>query len=254
MARIGFIGTGEIASCMVSGLSGKGHDIRISERNKDRAATLAAEFSDVSTHDNQSVLDQSDIVWLTVTADTARSLLPDLNFRPDHRVISAMMGLFHAELQDLCAPATDIAITIPMPFIATGNSPLPVYPASSALEEIFGDTDTVIPLTSETALNAHFAATALSSPLFAQLAATSEWLGELTGNRQDAETYVATLFGGYLSSVPNDGQSRFSEQLQALSTEGGLNATLLAHMKEQGLVTALKSGLDGFRQRLNLPE
>ena len=253
MARVGLVGTGEIAQCLVTGLAGRGHVIFVSNRTRTRADDLANRFPDVQVCENQSVLDEADIVWLTLRGDDARALLPQLTFRPDHRIISAMMGVSHNDLIALCAPASDIAITIPMPFIATGKSPLPVYPPSPALVELFGDSDTVLPVASEAALSAHFAATALASPLFAQLAATAEWLGAVTGDRTKAESYVATLFGGYLASISNDGQNRFAEQLQALSTEGGLNATFLGHMKDHGLLTTLEAGLDRLRPKLGLP-
>ena len=55
MARIGFIGTGEITAAMVRGLTGQGHEILVSERNAKTAAALADAFSDVQVAGNLAV-------------------------------------------------------------------------------------------------------------------------------------------------------------------------------------------------------
>lgn len=252
MARIGFIGTGEIAECMVRGLVGLGHKIVLSERNADRANELAAAFSDVVAYDNQAVLDHSDYVCLCLMKDTALSVLPQLSFRDDHKVISAMVDVDMDALLRLCAPACNISITIPMPFIATGKCPLPVYPDTGAVQELFGDKNIILPVANEKALNAHFAASALASAMFAQMKTGSEWLGGVTGDSIAAEAYVVAMLGGFIGALPIDGKRRIDEALEALSTEGGLNATLRTHIQDAGVLDTLHQGLDGFKLRLGL--
>lgn len=252
MARIGFIGTGEIAEAMVRGLAGQGHEIHVSERNAARASALASEFSDVSVADNQTVLDASDYVCLCLMKDAAQTILPALSYRADHKIISAMVDVDLNDLSTLCAPATAIDITIPMPFIATTQCPLPVYPDAGVVREVFADKNIILPVTSEQALNAHFAASALSSAMLLQMKAGSEWLGEITGDMAAAEAYVVALFSGFLSGMPVDGQNRFAEALESLSTEGGLNATLRTHMADAGVPDTLRRGLDALKPRLGL--
>lgn len=253
MARIGFVGTGEIANAMVRGIAGDGHAILVSERNAGIAAALARDCADVSVAPNDRVVAESDIVILCLGEKVARAVLPDLPFRAGQRIVSVMLGLSLAELAELCAPAGEIAITIPLPFIETGGCPLPHYPGSSALDEVFGARNVLLPLSAEAALNPHFAATALSSVVLAQLDLVSDWLAEFTGDRQSAEAYMVTLIAGGLGNVPNDGEGRLAEAIKALSIEGGLNATLRAHMKESGAMAGLRDGLDAFRPRLGLP-
>jgi pyrroline-5-carboxylate reductase len=250
--NIGFIGTGEIAAAMVHGLEGKGHAIFVSERNGHVAADLAAEVAGLTVAPNQSVLDQADIVFLCLMADVARDVLPGLVFREDHKVISAMVGVDLAALSGMCAPATEIAITIPMPFIAKGGCPLPVFPESEALRMLFGADNQIIPLSEEAAMNPHFAASALSSALFSMLDVGADWLAAHTGDPRGAEAYVSSLFAGYFNHLPTDGDGRFAEVISALSSPGGLNATLREHLKREGVYDALQSGLDGFEDRLGL--
>jgi len=253
MASIGFIGTGEIASAMVRGLVDQGHQIIVSARNTKHSAALAGRYQEVSIADNQAVLDASDYVCLALMKEVASEVLPTLDFKSEQRIISVMVDVDLDALQSVCAPASDISITIPLPFIETGKCPLPVYPDTGSVRELYGQRNTILSLDSQVALNAHFAATAMASGMFAQMQTVSSWLGELTGDAKAAEIYVIALLGGYASSLPIDGQHRLSEAIQALSTEGGLNATLRAHLDQAGVQQALLDGLDSFRERLGLP-
>jgi pyrroline-5-carboxylate reductase len=252
MARIGFIGTGEIAECMVRGLVGSGHEIYVSERNVERTNALAAAFSEVTVCENQTVLDQSDYVCLCLMKDTALSILPQLSFREDHKIISAMVDVGMDVLPSLCSPASNISITIPLPFIAAGKCPLPVYPDTGTVQEVFGDKNIILSVATEKALNAHFAASALASAIFVQMKTGSDWLGNVTENRPAAEAYVVAMLGGFIGALPTDGNGRLEEALQTLSTEGGLNATLRAHMTDAGVLDTLDQGLDAFKPRLGL--
>lgn len=249
--RVGFIGTGEIAAAMVRGLAGRGHEICVSRRNAQLAAHLAQEIAEVSIADNAEVVAQSDVVFLCLMADVARAELPKLAFRADQAVISVMVDVPVAELQSLCAPATQIACTIPLSAVATGGSMLPCYPASPALEALFGETDHILTVSSQDALNAHFAGSALSAPLIALMQSGAVWLGQQTGDAKAAEAYVAGVFAGFLRQMQATGAD-FDTLLQGLATEGGLNAALKQHMQDAGTHEAMAAGLDALKPRLGL--
>ncbi|MFC6584928.1 NAD(P)-binding domain-containing protein [Sulfitobacter aestuariivivens] len=119
--RIGFIGTGEIAGYMVRGLAGRGHQIRVSARNAQKAAALAKEVAGVEVAENAEIVARSDVVFLCLMAGVARDVLPTLPFRADQAVVSVMTDMPLAALHELCAPAVDIACTIPLSAIATGG-------------------------------------------------------------------------------------------------------------------------------------
>ncbi len=252
MAKIGFIGTGEIASAMVKGLTGQGHTIVVSKRGAQIAADLS-KFSDVSIAENDVVVGTSDIVVLCLLKDVANAVLPDLPFRADQHILSVMVDVSHDQLGQLCAPATSIAITSPLPNIAVGGCPLPCFPNTTTVQTLFGARNPVFAVGTESGLNAHFAVTALASTSFAQAKVAANWLAKQTGDTTAAETYIVSMLAGFFQSLPQDGQDRLAEALGALSTEGGLNATLRQHMKDAGAEDQLKKGLDGFKDRLGLP-
>ncbi|WP_136646598.1 NAD(P)-binding domain-containing protein [Tabrizicola sp. YIM 78059] len=246
--RLGFLGTGEIAAAMVRGLAGQGHDILVSPRNAALAARLCAEVPGVAVAPNPEVVAGSDVVFLCLLARVAEDVLPGLPFRADQTVISVMVDAPLKRLRGLCAPATDISITIPLPPIATGGCPLPVYPASPVLEALFGARNPVLPQPSEAALNAHLGASALCSPILDQLLTTADWLAGHTGDPGQAEAYIAAIIRTFLPERARGGE--LAAALAGLSTEGGLNATLRAAMS--GAKDDLRRGLDGFHARLGL--
>ena len=88
--------------------------------------------------------------------------------------------------------------------------------------------------------------------VLAEVATTAEWLAGLTGDAPGAEAYVTALIAGYFRDMRFDGSGEVKTALEALSTEGGLNATLRDHMA--GARETLGEGLDALRPRLGLPE
>ncbi|EPX87622.1 Pyrroline-5-carboxylate reductase [Rubellimicrobium thermophilum DSM 16684] len=248
--RLGFLGTGEIAAAMLRGLKGQGHDIRVSPRNAEMARILAAEMPGVRIAPNEEVVAGSEVVFLCLLARVAWEVLPGLPFRADHKVISVMVDAPLARLRAVCAPAADIAIAIPLPPIAQGGCPLPVYPASPVLETLYGARNPVLPQPSEAALAAHLGVSAICAPILDQLLAAADWLAGFTGDPRAAEAHVAAMIRAYLPQRAQGGD--MAAALAGLSTEGGLNATLRAAMR--GARDDLRRGLDGFRDRLGLPE
>ncbi len=249
--RVGFIGTGEIAAAMVQGLSGRGHKLLVSERNVQVAESLREEFPDVEVSSNMDVVTNSEVVFLCLMADVARNILPMLPWRADHSIISVMVDVPLVDLGKLCAPANDIALTIPLSAVAVGGSVLPCYPESRALTELFGESDTIIPVASEAGLNAHFAASALSAPLLTLMQAGAGWLAGQTGDANGAEAYVAGVFAGFLRQM-HEQETDFDHLLQSLATEGGLNDTLKENMAAAGTPEVLLNGLNDLKPRLGL--
>lgn len=253
MARVGFIGTGEIASAMIETIAGDGHEITVSRRSEKVSARLERAYPGLRRAGNQEVLDASDIVVLSLLADTARRELPDLTFREDQAVISVIAGMSLDELARACAPASDLCVAIPLPPLPLGGTPLAAYPASGALAEIFGRHATIHACPSEEALNAHFAATGLLLPLLDQIDVGATWLAGFTGDREAAAGYLAGLLGGYCRMLTAPAAPDLERMRAGLGTEGGLNYTLSKALADNGTPAALRQGLDGLRARLGLP-
>ncbi|MDC0161973.1 NAD(P)-binding domain-containing protein [Paracoccaceae bacterium] len=250
--NVGFIGTGEIAEALIEGITGQGHKIYVSNRSNLRSKRLSKEYTEVIACENDEVCSSSDIIFICLMAPVARAILPKLNFRIDHQIISVMAHINRDELISYCLPAKNICITIPLPFVAKGGCPLPVYPHSDALKFLYGANNSIIVLESPDHIAPHFVISAMLSPVFSLFDLASKWLGSKTGNDLQSEIYLTHLFKGYLDFMPDSERERFTAALHSLSTEGGLNSTLKAHMQEKGTYSALSDGLALLEKRLGI--
>lgn len=108
--QLGFIGTGEITSSIVTSLSlfgEKQHFIRLSPRNPVIARELADRFKGISiASSNQEVLDHSDTIVIAVRPPVARTIVSEMCFRPDstHSRCGACLNSWRLqqELLELC--------------------------------------------------------------------------------------------------------------------------------------------------------
>jgi len=252
MARVGFVGTGAIASAMVQALGGQDHSLLVSERSQSRAQALAATYDSVSVADNAGVVAGSDIVILCLPADVARDVLPDLTFREDQTVISVMAGFSLQELAHSCAPATDLAIMIPLPSLPSGVSPIVAFPHSDAIVSLFGKSAQLQFAPSEDALNAHFAATAMLLPIMTQIDVAANWLAAGTDDKPAAERYMSALFASYFKALELDPQMNFETLKAGLSIEGGMNSRLTKSLRDLGVEEKIVATLDQFSDQMRL--
>src|SRR5437879_4014804 len=116
--QLGFIGTGEITSSIVTGLCSFGatsHSIRLSPRNATVARELSNRFKGISVaSSNQDVLDHSETIVVAVGPAAARAVLSELRFGRDRQIISLVSGLSLLRLSRLVPPATRIASALPL--------------------------------------------------------------------------------------------------------------------------------------------
>ena len=250
--NIGFIGTGKITNACVRYLVGKGHNIIVTERNVEISRALVDTFDDVKVGSLDQIQSESDVIFIALMESMIEDVLGSMSFKKDQTIISFVLGVDLTRLHSLCAPVTDIAITIPLPMIEHGKCPLPVYPNCEVLKKIFGEDNLLINLSNEASLIPYFAATALLSSSLAQLETAKKWLQTHLDEEGAAERYLISLMSGTYSSLKLDGRGRINEALDSLSTKGGLNAQLRDHMKQEGTEKILYKGLLKLGERLNL--
>lgn len=249
MSRIGFIGTGHIAAPMVRFLSNRGHEIVVSDRNADVAASLR-ESHGVNVADNQTVLDKSDVVFLCLRPHVAQDILAPLNFKPDQHIVSVMAGISLNQLRELCAPATDFSLTIPFGFLEVGGCPLPAYPSKILLETLFSPDNPVIELSSEDELNQHFAICTMLPGLLDLMATGARWLGNATGDQTAAALYTTQLIRGFLNALPPSSADQLTRERDALATEGTISLQMTTALRKGRCHDTLEHALDAINTRL----
>ena len=100
---LGFIGTGNIVSDVVTGISKSKisfNKIIISPRNEKKAKFLKRKFKKILiAKNNQEVINKSDWVFLGVLPKVGEKILPSLRFKKKQTVISFMSTPDHLKLR-----------------------------------------------------------------------------------------------------------------------------------------------------------
>ena len=81
----------------------------------------------------------------------------------------------------------------------------------------------------------------------------ANWLSAFTGDRAEAASYLAGLIGAYCRLLTQETGTDLAQLRAGLGTAGGLNQYLSRRLADNGTLAALEGGLDGLRQRLQLP-
>jgi len=249
--KIGVIGCGLISSALVRAIAADDHVITVSERNRTHSAKLASHYESVAVADNQTVLDNCDVIILGLLADVAPDVLAPLDFRTNHRIISLMAGLLPPQVAKMTAPAAEITLAIPFPFVGQKDAPILVYPQSDTVKALFGTRNRLFVLENGAQFNAYMSAQAVLSPLLKMLEQTSNWMAQQGVDATDADGFLLSLIAGSLNARPPAEKQPFTTMLQELNTKGGLNAQLREHLLDAGLNEMLVEGLDQLSDRLS---
>lgn len=253
--RLGFIGTGEITASIVTGLSSigaAGHTIWLSPRNTRIAGELAGRFPGVHVaSNNQEVLERCDTIVIAVRPTAVREVLEQLQFRPDHRVISVVSALALHDLTELVAPAAQIARAVPLPSSAKRMSPTAIYPNDGAAAELFGAVGTVFPVEREAEFEAICATTATIASYFAWNETIASWLERQGIPASQANDYVAKLYLGVASGAADAPTRGFQSLADTHATTGGINEQFRKYMLEHGVFTRAAEGLDAVLRRIS---
>ena len=249
MARIGFIGTGQIAAPMIRTLARDGHACCVSRRSEALSSALETECANVTAAENQAVVDESDIVFLCIRPHLAHEVIEPLSFRAGQQIVSVMAGVSMADLMTLCAPAADISMTIPLGYLEAGGCPLAVYPTAEPLEAHFGKANPVIPVSSEDALNSHFAVCAMVPGMLAMREAGAGWLAQRTDDPDAAERYTTELMAGFLAAM-DKGAGRLGTEKNELATDGTLSLMMVEALEQGGARDAMTGARDAIERRL----
>lgn len=252
--NLGFVGTGEITSAIVTGLcAGSTGDlsIRLSPRNHEVAMRLADRFAAVSiASSNQDVLDASDVIVVAVRPPVASSVLAELRFRPDHCVISVVSGLSCRSLSELIAPAVRIVRAVPLPSTARQHGPTAIYPADRHAQDLFARIGTVFPVDTEQQFEAMFATTATIAFTYAVMEAVASWLTAHGVQDRTAREYIARMYCGLSCAVAESPDQSFDSFVKAHATAGGINEQFLAKFGKSGVLDAIPDGLTAVLNRI----
>ena len=251
--NLGFIGTGNIVSDVVAGISKSGFSYKkiiISPRNKKKAQYLKKKFKRIMiAKNNQEVIDMSDWIFLGVLPQVGENILPKLNFKKNQTVISFMSTTNLSKLKKLIKKKVTIVRAIPMPPIRLGKGPVAIFPSNQKIKNFFNRIGTTIEIKNEKLSKNFWAISGTMASFYELLNVLSNWLIRKKINKLDAQKYVTSLYSA-LAELALLNSSKPLKNLVNEQTPGGLNWQGVNDLRKLGYYRLVEKSLKKIYKRL----
>ncbi len=251
--KLGFIGTGNIVSDVIFGISKskiKYKKIIISPRNKKKALYLKKYFKRVIiAKDNQEVINKADWIFLGILPKVGEEILPKLKFRNKHVIVSFMSTTNYPKLKKLIKTKSIIIRAIPMPPIRLGKGPVAIFPPNKKVRNFFNKIGTTIEIKNEKLSKNFWAISGTMASFYELLNVLSKWLIRKKTNKLDAQKYVTSLYSA-LAELALLNSSKPLKNLVDEQTPGGLNWQGVNELRKSGYYRLLEKSLKKIYKRL----
>jgi len=251
--NLGFIGTGNIVSDVITGINKSEFSYKkiiISPRNKKKAQYLKKKFKKiVVAKNNQAVINMSDWVFIGVLPQVGENLIPKLNFKKNQTVISFMSTTNYSKLKKLIKKKVTIVRAIPMPPIRLGRGPVAIFPPNKKIKYLFDKIGTTIEIKNEKLSKNFWAISGTMASFYELLNVLSNWLIRKKTNKLDAQKYVTSLYSA-LAELALLNSSKPLKDLVDEQTPGGLNWQGVNELRKLGYYRLLEKSLKKIYKRL----
>ena len=251
--KLGFIGTGNIVSDVVIGISKSRINYKkiiISPRNKKKALYLKRKFKKINiARNNQEVIDNSDWIFLGVLPKIGEKILPGLRFKKKQIVISFISTINYSRLKKLIKNNLTIVRAIPMPPVRLGKGPIAIFPPNKKVKTFFDKIGTTIEIKNEKLSKNFWTISGTMASFYELLNMLSNWLVRKKVNKLDAQKYVTLLYSA-LAELAVTNSSKPLKRLVDEQTPGGLNWQGVNELKKSGYYKLLEKSLRNIYKRL----
>ena len=252
---LGFIGTGNISSDVVTGICNsniKFKKIFISPRNKKKAYKLKKKFKKVFVaKSNQDVIDKSDWVCLGILPEVGEKIIPNLNFKAKQVIISFISTINYAKLKKIINKKLKIVRAIPMPPISLGKGPIAIFPPDKQVKNFFDKIGSTIEIKNEKLSINFWSTSGMMASYYEILKVMSGWLVKRGIKRSDAQKYITTLFLALSEDAVVNSKKELKYLVKESQTPKGLNEQGLKEMNKKGVYKSLINTLNSIHKRLN---
>jgi len=252
--RLGFIGTGKIASSVITGICTSKisfQKILVSRRNKNIAQKLKKRFRKVYiAKTNQEIVDKCNWIFLAVTPKVGKKILPKLKFRSNQKVISFIATINLAQLKKTLGSKIKIVRAIPLPPISLKKGPVPICPPDKQVKGFFDKIGTTIEIKNERLSKIFWATSAMMAPFYEILKVLSDWLVKRGIKRHEAQKYITTLFVALSVDSANNSIKHLKHLVADSQTPGGLNEQAVKGLRRAKFYRSLENSLNTILKRL----
>ena len=253
--KLGFIGTGKIASSVILGVCKskiKFRQIIVSPRNKRIANNLKKKFKKVSiAKNNQDVINKSNWIFLSVTPKVGDKIIKDLKFKSNQTIISFISTINLSKLKKMIKVKSKIIRAIPLPPISIKKGPVPICPPNRQVKSFFDKIGSTIEIKNEKLSINFWSTSGMMASYYEMLRVMSNWLVKKGIKKQDAQKYITSLFLALSEDAVVNSNKDLKYLVKESQTPKGLNHQGLNTMSKKGVYKSVVNTLNSIHKRLN---
>ena len=253
--KLGFIGTGKIASSVITGISKssiKYDKIYISLRNKKISNNLKRKYKKIVIENkNQQIIDKCSWVFLAVTPTVGERIIKDLKFKSNQTIISFISTITIPRLKKMVKVKADIVRAIPLPPISLKKGPIPICPPNKKVKSFFDKIGSTVEIKNEKLSINFWSTSGMMASYYEILRVMSNWLVKKGIKRLDAQKYITSLFLALSEDAFVNSKKDLKYLVKDSQTPKGLNQQGLKVMTKKNVYKSVVNTLNSIHKRLN---
>jgi len=253
--NLGFIGTGKIASSVITGISKSKISFKkiiISPRNRVVAKNLKKKFKKIIiAKNNQEIVDKCDWIFLSVTPTVGEKIIKDLKFKSKHTIISFISTITLSQLKKAIKVKAKIVRAIPLPPISLRKGPVPICPPNKQVKKFFNNLGTTVEIKNEKSSINFWSTSGMMAPFYELLRVMSDWLVKKGVKRNNAQKYITSLFLALSEDAVINSKENLKNLVKESQTPKGLNEQGVKELTRAGFYKSLEKTLNNIHKRLN---
>jgi|TARA_B110000114_G_scaffold173634_1_gene201385 pyrroline-5-carboxylate reductase len=254
--KLGFIGTGKIASSVITGICFSKISftkILISPRNKLIANRLKKNFKKVViAKNNQEILDNCNWIFLSITPIVGKKILKELKFKSNQIIISFISTITLTQLKRLIKVKAKIVRAIPLPPISLKKGPVPICPPNKKVKEFFNKIGTTVEIKNEKSSINFWSTSGMMASFYELLRVMIDWLIKRGIKRSDAQKYITSLFLALSEDAVVNSKKDLKYLVKDSQTPNGLNEQAVRELTKAGFYKKLEKTLNNIHKRLDI--
>ncbi len=253
--NLGFIGTGTIASSVITGIFKSKiyfKKIYISKRNKKNSLKLKKKYNKVFiAKNNQEIVDKCDWIFLSITPNIGNKIIKELKFKPNKTVISFISTITLPQLKKAIKVKAKIIRAIPLPPISLKKGPVPICPPDKKVKAFFDKVGTTVEIKNEKLSINFWTTSGMMAPFYQLLSTMTDWLVKKGVKRNNAQKYITSLFLALSQDAVVNSKKDLKYLVKESQTPKGLNEQGVKELNKAGFYKSLEKTLNSIHKRLN---
>ena len=253
--KLGFIGTGKIASSVITGICNSDISFKkiiISPRNKLISKKLKKKFKKVNiAENNQEIVNKCNWVFLSVTPTIGKKIIKDLRFKTNQTIISFISTITLAQLKKAIKVKTTIVRAIPLPPISLKKGPVPICPPNKKIKDFFNKIGTTVEIKNEKSSINFWSTSGIMASFYELLKVMTDWLVKKGVKRNDAQKYITSLFLALSEDAVANSKKDLKHLVKDSQTPKGLNEQGVKELTKAGFYKSLEKTLNSIHERLS---